>query len=124
MHERRFVILFHEMPPDSGRPSHWDFMLETGEALATWALRHVPDVVVRQPCRRLADHRQRYLDYEGPVASAGGRVTQWDAGTYETLAENDHLWQARVSGGRLSGVVTFARQNDQRWTFSFSSASG
>ncbi len=120
----RFVILFHEMPPESGRASHWDFMLETDEALATWELRHVPDVVVRQPCRRLAEHRKRYLDYQGPIASAGGTVSQWDAGRFQTLAENEHLWRVKLSGGRMRGVATLARQIDQRWTFSFSSASG
>lgn len=120
----RYVILFHEMPPGSDRASHFDFMLEEDDHLATWCLRHVPDVVVRQPCRRLAVHRLAYLDYEGPVASAGGSVSQWDSGEYEALDAGDELWRVKLTGKRLVGVAKLQQLAGQRWTFDFALAAG
>jgi len=99
-------------------------MLEGDNHLATWWLRHVPDVVVRQPCRRLADHRLAYLEYEGPVASAGGSVSQWDSGEYEALDAGGERWRVKLTGKRLGGIATLQRLASHRWTFDFAPVSG
>src|SRR5687768_6367400 len=38
----RFVLLYHECPPDYVRESHWDFMLEAAGVLRTWAVAKLP----------------------------------------------------------------------------------
>ena len=98
----RFVLLYHDCPADYVRRSHWDLMLESGDMLRTWALqldcrvswnvrtdeqrksmlnaRHCADgneVAAEQ----LADHRLRYLEYEGEVSGQRGRVIRVASGS-------------------------------------------
>lgn len=101
----RYVILRHELPDDSPRASHWDFMLEQGDVLATWEL-HSPlspgqTVIATQ----LPDHRRAYLDYEGDVSGGRGRVACWDRGRFETIEHRDGLWTLRLAGDRIQGVM-------------------
>ena len=76
----RYVILTHDHPFP-----HWDLMLESGDALATWRLLDAP--AAGRVCRaeKLPDHRSMYLDYEGPVSGGRGVVARWDHGTYDSL---------------------------------------
>ncbi|MGD9644585.1 MAG: DNA polymerase ligase N-terminal domain-containing protein [Pirellulales bacterium] len=118
----RFVVLFHECPGGSPRPSHWDLMLETDGALRTWALARAPDEATEQLAERLPDHRIAYLDYEGPVAGDRGHVMRWDAGDYrELIAEPQHL-VIELRGMRLRGEVTLDcdAADAQRLRFTFS----
>lgn len=117
----RYVILFHETPADSPRGSHWDFMLEHGSSLRTWALAVEPRADSTIEAEALADHRSDYLTYEGPVSCDRGHVTQWDAGDYELVAEDECAVRVELRGGKLRGSVILSRTNsdDQRWMFLF-----
>ena len=70
-------------------------MLESDGVLRTWALAEMPRIVARRPidAEGLADHRLAYLDYEGPVSGERGSVGRVDAGTFETLVEDDDRWE-------------------------------
>jgi DNA polymerase Ligase (LigD) len=96
----RFVLLEHNW-----NGVHWDFMLETGEVLRTWAI-DAPIVSGRDlPARALGDHRKFYLDYEGEVSGDRGRVRRVDAGTFRALIWlKDHV-RVEVSGAQLVGAV-------------------
>ena len=115
----RFVILRHETPPGSQRPLHWDFMLEEGAALLTWALAEPPAEGRPIAAEALADHRTAYLDYEGPVSGDRGTVTRWDAGTYQWQRRRSCEIVVLLRGRALHGEVTLKRPNDtsQRWQF-------
>ena len=76
----RFALLIHESP----RGLHYDFFLEKGDVLKTWALTQLPAPGLEIPCDALADHRPIYLDYEGPISEGRGTVTRWDQGTYSS----------------------------------------
>jgi hypothetical protein len=94
---RRFVILAH-----SGHgPLHYDLMLESGAALATWQLA-VPPGEWREGAplraRKLPDHRREYLDYEGPVSKDRGSVKRVDAGTFEIGRAEEELWEVTLDG--------------------------
>jgi hypothetical protein len=117
----RFVILRHEFPPDSTRESHWDFMLETAEALETWALAAEPTAYSCCLAQRLPDHRKAYLDYEGEVSGGRGRVRRWDAGNYVRLTADEWHVTVALKGNRLRGVARLERVDvsTQRWRFSF-----
>jgi hypothetical protein len=116
---KRFVILRHEMPQ---RPLHWDFMLEIGDALRTWALDAEPAANCLTTATALADHRAVYLDYEGPVSGDRGHVTRWDWGHYEILTDEEGQVVARLEGQILNGEVVLQLEpdSDQRWIFRFS----
>ena len=117
-----YVILRHEPPADAVRPVHWDFMLESGDRLRTWALTEEPRLGATIAAIPLADHRTAYLVYEGPVSGNRGSVTRWDHGTYSTLREDDAIWQVRLRGSRWTGLASLRRdaEDSQRWDVEFS----
>lgn len=122
----RFVVLRHETPPDGQRAAHWDFMLEAGERLRTWAVYGDITSPRPQPAESLADHRRAYLDLEGPLSDGRGSVTRYDRGEYrleqEEPAEGEPVEVvALLSGEKLRGRVRLEQTADNAhgWRFSF-----
>src|SRR2546421_9696311 len=98
----RFVILEHDRPE-----LHWDFMVEAGAVLCTWRLAKPPETMgERIAAQPLGDHRLLYLDYEGPVSGARGKVTRWDGGEYESLAvKAGQVFHVQLKGQRVRGAA-------------------
>ena len=117
----RFVILYHQMPAESKRASHWDLMLETGQVLRTWALDDQPQPGSVINATALSDHRLAYLDYEGPVSGNRGVVERWDEGEYRLRSNTASQWQIELRGKRLACDVELAGSsgNSNRWTVVF-----
>jgi hypothetical protein len=113
----RFVILRHDSP----RGVHFDFMLEAGDVLKTWALPEPPQPDVDMECEALADHRLAYLDYESPISGGRGSVTQWDQGTYAVECQSAAEWIVDLAGERLMGTATLRRLSEvsSAWHFRF-----
>lgn len=105
----RFVILYHETPPGSERPPHFDLMLEVGTALRTWELPRWPAADQPVLATQLADHRLAYLDYEGPISGGRGQVTRHESGSCEILSETSETIVLNLQGQRLKGVLTLRR---------------
>ena len=119
----RFVLLHHQLPPESDRPSHWDLMLErdnTGQ-LATWALDELPQPHRDIAAVRLDDHRADYLHYEGPVSGNRGTVARVDAGMYQITSKSDTLWKLHLHGERFRGNFTLVQSLADRptWTLTW-----
>jgi hypothetical protein len=119
--EARFVVLRHEMPAESERATHWDFMLQTPHGLRTWALAAEPATGDRIAADALADHREEYLTFEGPVSGGRGSVERWDAGSFRWQRDEETEIVLQLAGDRLRGRAYLARQpgSDQRWWFFF-----
>jgi bifunctional non-homologous end joining protein LigD len=100
-----FVVQRHD-----ARRLHYDFRLERGGALASWA---VPKGVPLEPGQQhlavhVEDHPLEYATFEGEIPKGeygAGTVEIWDHGTYELLEEkrNGGL-TVRLRGERLNGV--------------------
>jgi bifunctional non-homologous end joining protein LigD len=102
-----FVVQRHD-----ARRLHYDFRLERGGALASWA---VPKGIPLEPGQRalavhVEDHPLDYATFEGeiPKGSYGaGTVEIWDAGRYELIEEKrDGGLTVRLHGRRLEGTWT------------------
>ncbi len=78
----RYVVLRHEGVANP----HFDLMFETspGSPLATWRAMEWP-IKNGSPMEYLADHRNAYLNYEGPISNNRGHVQRVMAGTHNVI---------------------------------------
>src|SRR6516225_8709545 len=100
----RFVLLEHQWDG-----VHWDFMLEAGEALRSWAIDAPIAAGAELPARRLADHRLAYLTYEGPVSGQRGSVRRIAEGTFRSREWGPDRVLVDLSGSHLVGEVGLYR---------------
>lgn len=113
----RFVVLRHETPAGSARPLHWDFMVEAGATLRTWALAEEPIVGREIAAEPLADHRLAYLDYEGSISGDRGSVTRFDRGECTIVESTPEQVRLEARGSRIAGEVLITARNEKGATF-------
>jgi DNA ligase D-like protein (predicted 3'-phosphoesterase) len=104
---------------------HYDFRLEIGEALVSWAVPKGPATDPREKrlAMRVEDHSVDWGEFEGVIPEGdygAGAVIVWDRGTYRNLAdtsmeeglEKGHLrfW---LEGEKLRGGWSMRRMRDQ-----------
>src|SRR5262249_47976838 len=108
----RFTILHHDFPH-----RHWDFLLEAGDYLRSWRLEGEPHLGTVIRADDIADHRLKYLDYEGPVSGGRGQVDRWDSGLYTQIRSDHSRVIVALEGVRCRGQVTLECISGQEWRF-------
>jgi hypothetical protein len=113
----RFVLLRHEMPVSHVRAAHFDLMLEADGVLVTWAASGLPEKGAAIEAERLADHRLKYLEYEGPISGDRGSVRRVDCGDFEWIERQPARCEAQMFGETLRGRLVIERMDAeaQRW---------
>lgn len=112
---RRFVIQKH-----AASHLHYDFRLEIGGALKSWAVPKGPPYTT--DTKRLAmateDHPLEYLEFEGTIPKGqygGGTVMVWDIGTYEIMEGNYYRGYLHIylRGKKLNGEWSLIRSREE-----------
>ena len=115
-----FVVQHHK-----ARKDHYDFRLEWGGVLKSWAVPKGPSYNPKN--KRLAvmveDHPLSYRDFEGVIPKGeygAGVVMLWDYGTWELvdgkrLDLKNGLIKFKLHGKRLKGLWTLVLMSDNNW---------
>jgi DNA ligase D-like protein (predicted 3'-phosphoesterase) len=111
----RFVVQLH----DATR-LHYDFRVQSGEVLRSWAVPLGPSLDPR--VRRLAvpveDHEMSAGDFEGVHAGQArgtGAVIIWDEGTAEIVRDEPGHLSMILHGRKLTGGFALTRTGENRW---------
>jgi bifunctional non-homologous end joining protein LigD len=110
-----FVIQEHH-----ARRLHWDFRLERGGVLVSWAVpRGLPlDPKTNHLAVHTEDHPIDYGTFEGEIPAGeygGGKVILWDRGRYETEKWTDREVKVVLHGSRVSGRYVLFQTRDRDW---------
>jgi DNA ligase D-like protein (predicted 3'-phosphoesterase) len=131
-HEPIFVVQQHE-----ARTEHFDFRLEVGDVLVSWAVPKGPSTDPREKrlAIRVEDHPLDYADFEGVIPEGeygAGAVIVWDTGPYrnrtmrngvevpvEQALDDGHL-VVELFGRKLRGQYALTRiasdaRGRERW---------
>lgn len=111
----RFVVQEHH-----ARRLHWDFRLEHGGVLVSWA---VPKGVPPDPKKNhlavhVEDHPISYIDFAGDIPAGNygaGHVSIWDFGTYDIEKWSDREVMVVLHGKRLQGRYVLFRTRGEDW---------
>ncbi len=117
----RFVVQHH-----LARRDHYDFRLEWGGALMSFALPKGPsyDIKDKRLAVKVEDHPLEYRNFEGIIPKGeygGGTVMLWDEGAWEPLGDvngglNSGALKFVLNGRRLKGKWALIRmKTDENW---------
>ncbi len=100
---------------------HYDFRLELGDTLKSWALPKGPsiDPSVKRLVVHVEDHPVEYGSFEGVIPKGqygGGTVMLWDIGRWEPIGDPEASYREgklkfRLHGKRLRGVWNLVRMS-------------
>jgi len=105
---------------------HWDLMLQQENALITWQIPLCPSQWHGKPvpCRKIFDHRLKYLTYEGPLSQNRGFVKIYAAGNYQILDSAKNYWRINLHSDNIRGNMTLEGVQDDQWQLCWQGESG
>ena len=115
--QHRFVIHRHQ-----ARHLHYDFRLEMGGVLRSWAVPKGPPLEpgIRRLAIQVEDHPLDYIDFAGEIPQGeygAGSVEIWDKGEFELEQETPNRLEFSLRGKKLSGSYVLIHTDDKNWLF-------
>jgi DNA ligase D-like protein (predicted 3'-phosphoesterase) len=113
----RFVVQKHQ-----ARNLHYDFRLELGGVLRSWAVPKGPplELGIRRLAIQVEDHPVDYIDFSGEIPQGeygAGSVEIWDKGEFNLETESADILEFSLKGERLTGRYALIHTNDKEWLF-------
>ena len=113
----RFVVHKHQ-----ARNLHYDFRLEMGGVLRSWAVPKgpPPEPGIRRLAIQVEDHPLDYIDFAGEIPQGeygAGSVEIWDKGEFDLENETADRLEFSLRGEKLSGGYVLLRTDGKNWLF-------
>lgn len=106
---------------------HWDFRLEIGGVLKSWAIPKTPPRTkgIKRLAIAVPDHLKSYADFEGIIPEGeygAGKVKIWDKGTYKLIEKTKTKIEFELKGKILNGKYVLVKTNygskpEKSWLF-------
>ena len=104
---------------------HWDFRLELGGVLKSWALPKLPTSTkgIKRLAIQVEDHPKSYGSFQGEIKEGYGKGTVriWDKGNYTLIKRTPKEIEFQLQGKRMKGryVLVNAKMGDKKenWLF-------
>ncbi len=115
--QHRFVVHRHQ-----ARHLHYDFRLEMGGVLRSWAVPKGPPLEsgIRRLAVQVEDHPLDYIDFAGGIPQGeygAGSVEIWDKGEFDLEKETSDRLEFSLRGKKLLGSYVLLRTDDKNWLF-------
>lgn len=98
----QFVIHEHH-----AKKLHWDFRLESGGVLKSWALPKQPPRTknLKRLAIQVEDHPRSYANFQGEITEGygKGKVKIWDSGNYKSLEKTPKKLIFQLFGKIIKG---------------------
>lgn len=117
----RFALLYH-----TTTLSHYDLLIEVKKGAPLVTFSFLPDGLEEiknnnaVTMNRLDDHRNIYLDYEGPLSDGRGSVTAYDRGIVEEYSDNGTVCTCILRGAVIDGKCRIQHLKGNKYLLYFS----
>lgn len=92
---------------------HWDFRLESGGVLKSWAVPKSPPLYpgIKRLAIQVEDHAKSYAKFQGEITEGYGKGTVriWDSGNYTIKEKTPKKWVFMLQGKRMKGEYALVK---------------
>ena len=113
--KKRFVVHEHH-----AQNLHYDFRLEIGDVLKSWAIPKVPPktTALKRLAMQTEDHPVSYINFSGVIPKGNygaGRVIIWDKGSFNLEKNKKDEILFHLDGLKLKGNYALIHPNSDRF---------
>ena len=98
---------------------HYDFLIKKNDILQCWQFSSIANIEIGELifCKKIFDHRLKYLNYQGPISNNRGKVQIIQNGFLEIIIQEDNLVRFRIDSELLNGNFEIRKIQSEAWEF-------